>query len=129
MIGIVTPEQSVKIRMSESFLIRRVSVAVMAWFGQCPDGGSHTLLRTHLMTEAMQRPVYAELTEKWRSLAARRRAYFVQLYESGRWRLYYSEEAFITAVREVVAVAQAWDDLACRNAAPPTPQTEHLPTA
>lgn len=81
------------------------------------------------MTEAMQRPVYAELTEKWRSLAARRRAYFVHLYESGRWRLYYSEEAFIVAIREVVAVAQAWDDLAYRNAAPPTPQTEHLPTA
>lgn len=40
--GIVTPEQSVKIRMSESTLIRRVSVAVMAWPGLCPGGGLST---------------------------------------------------------------------------------------
>lgn len=65
----------------------------------------------------MPQPVYAELIEKWRSLAARRKAYFVQLYESGRWRLYYSQEAFVVAMREVVAVAQAWEDLARENLA------------
>jgi len=77
------------------------------------------------MTDAMLRPVHAELIEKWRSLAARRQAYFIQLYETGRWRLYYSQEAFILAMREVVAGTQAWEDLARKNPAVLPSQTGH----
>ena len=32
-----------------------------------------------------------EAALKWRALAERQRAYFVQLYHTGRWRRYYSE--------------------------------------
>jgi hypothetical protein len=32
---------------------------------------------------------------KWRALAERRRAHFVELYHSGRWKRYYSEEQFL----------------------------------
>jgi uncharacterized repeat protein (TIGR03809 family) len=73
------------------------------------------------MTDAPARFVHAELTERWRSLAARRKAYFVHLYDSGRWRLYYNQETFMAAMREVVAVAQAWEDLARRARSRVTP--------
>jgi uncharacterized repeat protein (TIGR03809 family) len=49
-----------------------------------------------------------ETTRKWLALAERRRAYFVQLYDSGRWRRYYSEEAFRSHLREVVQSVDAW---------------------
>jgi uncharacterized repeat protein (TIGR03809 family) len=45
---------------------------------------------------------------RWRSLAERRRAHFVELYKSGRWRRYYTEEAFLAHMREVVRGADEW---------------------
>jgi uncharacterized repeat protein (TIGR03809 family) len=46
---------------------------------------------------------------RWRSLAERRRAYFAELYKSGRWRRYYTEEAFLTQMREVVRGVEEWN--------------------
>jgi uncharacterized repeat protein (TIGR03809 family) len=45
---------------------------------------------------------------QWRALAEQRRAYFIELYESGRWALYYTEEDFVARVREAVGAASAW---------------------
>jgi uncharacterized repeat protein (TIGR03809 family) len=48
---------------------------------------------------------------RWRALAERRRAHFVDLYRSGRWKRYYTEEAFLAHMREVVRGAEAWNQL------------------
>ncbi len=57
---------------------------------------------------------FDQATQKWRELAERRRAHFVDLYESGRWRHYYTEEQFLACLREVTAAADAWARLAPR---------------
>ena len=49
-----------------------------------------------------------ENTRKWHALAERRRAYFVELYRSGRWRKYYGEEAFLAHLREVMQNVDHW---------------------
>jgi uncharacterized repeat protein (TIGR03809 family) len=58
-----------------------------------------------------------QVTLRWRDLAERRRSHFVELYESGRWKRYYSEADFIQAMREVVAAAEEWEKLVSRQTA------------
>lgn len=53
---------------------------------------------------------------RWRDLADRRRSHFIELYESGRWKHYYSEEDFVLRMREVCQAAEKWEKLA---SAPP----------
>ena len=49
---------------------------------------------------------------KWRNLAERRRAHHVDLYKSGRWKLYYTDEEFLTAMRAADAMAKRWASIA-----------------
>jgi hypothetical protein len=58
-----------------------------------------------------------EVSLRWRSLAERRRSYFVELYNSGRWKQYYTEDAFLAQMHEVVRSAEEWDKLVGQNAA------------
>jgi uncharacterized repeat protein (TIGR03809 family) len=51
---------------------------------------------------------------KWRDLAERRRAHFVDLYKSGRWRHYYTDEQFVVRMREAIAAANRWAEIAPR---------------
>jgi uncharacterized repeat protein (TIGR03809 family) len=53
-----------------------------------------------------------EVAQKWRALAERRLAHFVDLYESGRWRHYYSEEQFLHRMREAVRLSERWAQIA-----------------
>jgi uncharacterized repeat protein (TIGR03809 family) len=53
-----------------------------------------------------------EVAQKWRALAERRLAHFVELYESGRWRHYYSEEQFLHRMREAVRLSERWAQIA-----------------
>jgi uncharacterized repeat protein (TIGR03809 family) len=50
--------------------------------------------------------------QRWRDLAERRRAYFTELYESGRWKKYYGEDRLLLRMREVVAAADGWQTIA-----------------
>jgi uncharacterized repeat protein (TIGR03809 family) len=52
-----------------------------------------------------------ENTRKWHALAERRRAYFVELYRSGRWRRYYAEDAFLAHLREVMQSVEQWAEV------------------
>ena len=45
---------------------------------------------------------------KWHALAERRRRHFVELYRSERWRRYYTEEAFLTLMREAIQNVEIW---------------------
>jgi uncharacterized repeat protein (TIGR03809 family) len=55
---------------------------------------------------------YGEVARKWRDLADRRRAHFVELYRSGRWTRYYTEEQFLVRMREVIRASETWAQLA-----------------
>ncbi len=58
-----------------------------------------------------------EISRKWRDLADRRLAYFTELYRSGRWKHYYTQEDFVARMRDVVKAAKVWSDLADRSLA------------
>jgi hypothetical protein len=49
---------------------------------------------------------------KWRALAEQRRDHHVDLYKSGRWKHYYTEEQFLTEMRKAVALAERWVKIA-----------------
>ncbi len=52
------------------------------------------------------------IARRWCGLAERRRAYLGELYRTGRWRHYYSEQEFLACVRQAAADIDAWDALA-----------------
>ena len=49
-----------------------------------------------------------EVAQKWRDIAERRREHFIRLYDSGRWKLYYTEEEFLARMREAIALVNRW---------------------
>ena len=49
-----------------------------------------------------------EAVRKWHTLAERQRRHYVELYRSERWRRYFSEEAFLLRMRDVIQNAEAW---------------------
>jgi uncharacterized repeat protein (TIGR03809 family) len=49
-----------------------------------------------------------ETVRKWHALAERRRRYYVELYRSERWRRYYTEEAFLKQMRDVIECVDQW---------------------
>jgi uncharacterized repeat protein (TIGR03809 family) len=57
----------------------------------------------------------AQVAQKWRDLAERRRAHFIELYHSGRWKHYYSEEQFLGHMREAIRAVELWARVAPRS--------------
>ena len=51
---------------------------------------------------------------KWRALAERRRDHHIELYRSGRWRHYYTDQQFLIEMRAAIALAQRWATIAPR---------------
>jgi uncharacterized repeat protein (TIGR03809 family) len=74
------------------------------------------LIPRRLVTHPMQARSNAlssdQIARRWRDLAERRRSHFVELYQSGRWKLYYSEADFAARMQEVVQAAERWEKLA-----------------
>jgi len=56
------------------------------------------------------------VAQKWRALTERRRAHLVELYDSGRWKRYYSEEQFVSRMREAIRLTERWVEIAPRAA-------------
>jgi uncharacterized repeat protein (TIGR03809 family) len=56
------------------------------------------------------------LVARWRILAQRRLDHLIELYQSGRWKLYHNESDFLAMVQEARAVLKVWQKLA-----PPDP--------
>jgi uncharacterized repeat protein (TIGR03809 family) len=54
------------------------------------------------------------VAQKWRTLAERRRAHFVELYDSGRWKHYYTEAQFLYRMREAIQQSERWAAIAPR---------------
>jgi hypothetical protein len=58
---------------------------------------------------------YERVVQRWRDLADRRRAHYVELYHSGRWRHYYTEEQFLKQMREAIEAFDVWARIAPRS--------------
>jgi len=61
-----------------------------------------------------------DLTRRWLDLAERNERHCSELYNSGRWRLYYSAEAFAATLIDAMRAAAAWRRLAGRPPKKPT---------
>jgi len=61
------------------------------------------------------RGIGLELGARWRVLAERRLEYLTELFESGRWRRFYSERAFLENIQEAKAAVAHWRDLSRRE--------------
>jgi uncharacterized repeat protein (TIGR03809 family) len=54
------------------------------------------------------------IAAKWLDLAERRLAYFTELYRSGRWTHYYTQERFALRMLDVIRAVKVWGELAGR---------------
>lgn len=54
----------------------------------------------------------ARVALKWRDLTERRRAHLMELYESGRWKHYYTHDEYLNELRNAVAITQRWTKIA-----------------
>jgi len=88
--------------------ICRNTISVLAQFDY--------LTTEFLMTKLSAADSGRSVVVRWRMLAERRLKYLIELYESGRWKLYYNEPEFLKIVREAHAALKAWETLA-----PPEP--------
>jgi len=62
----------------------------------------------------------ADVIGRWRMLAEQRLDYLTQLFESGRWRRFYGEVAFLENIREAKVAVETWRGLSSgRGAAEP----------
>ena len=52
-----------------------------------------------------------EIARKWCALVQRRREYLAELYRSGRYKKYFTEQALLNQMREAAAAAQQWEAL------------------
>jgi uncharacterized repeat protein (TIGR03809 family) len=59
-----------------------------------------------------------DILNRWCIIAEQRLDYLTELYESGRWRRYHSENAFMENLREAKGAVETWRVLAHREATP-----------
>jgi uncharacterized repeat protein (TIGR03809 family) len=57
-----------------------------------------------------------DLVSRWCVLAEQRLDYLTELFETGRWRRYHSETAFLENVREARNAVETWRDMLSREA-------------
>jgi len=58
----------------------------------------------------------ADVLGRWRLLAEQRLDYLTQLFESGRWRRFYDEVAFLENIREAKVAVETWRGLSSGRA-------------
>ena len=68
---------------------------------------------THHLDVARGRDIVA----RWCALAEQRLEYLTELFETGRWRRYHSELAFLENIQEAKTAVETWRDLSTREAA------------
>jgi uncharacterized repeat protein (TIGR03809 family) len=67
---------------------------------------------THRADVARGRDIFV----RWQTLAERRLDYLTMLFETGRWRRYHGERAFLENIQEAKIAVETWRDLATREA-------------
>src|ERR1700761_8423999 len=56
-----------------------------------------------------------EIVSRWCKLAEQRLEHLTELFESGRWRRYHSEHAFLENIKEAKKAVETWRDLLARE--------------
>jgi uncharacterized repeat protein (TIGR03809 family) len=69
---------------------------------------------THRIDVARSRDIAA----RWCVLAEQRLEHLTELFETGRWRRYHNERAFLENIQEAKAAVEIWRGLATREASP-----------
>jgi uncharacterized repeat protein (TIGR03809 family) len=59
-----------------------------------------------------------DVLARWCNLAEQRLEYLTELFETGRWRRFHSEVAFLENIREAKSAVETWRDLSTREASP-----------
>jgi uncharacterized repeat protein (TIGR03809 family) len=57
-----------------------------------------------------------DVLARWCALAEARLEYLTELFETGRWRRYHSELAFLENIQEAKSAVEIWRDLSSREA-------------
>jgi len=52
---------------------------------------------------------FNKTAEKWRDLAEKRRQYFEELHQSGRWKYYYTEALFFRRLSKAAELVELWE--------------------
>jgi uncharacterized repeat protein (TIGR03809 family) len=52
---------------------------------------------------------FNKTAEKWRDLAEKRRQYFEELHQSGRWKYYYTETLFYRRLGKAAELVDLWE--------------------
>lgn len=63
------------------------------------------------MTDRMDAARSRDLFVRWCALAERRLQHLTELFESGRWRRYYSERSLLENIREAKTAVETWREL------------------
>jgi hypothetical protein len=66
------------------------------------------------MSERQDGP-YDRIARRWLALAERRQIDFLELYESGRWRHYYSETKLREEIQKIIDVRERWAKIVGRR--------------
>jgi len=64
------------------------------------------------MSQWLSTAALEQVSRKWRALADRRRAHLVELFHSGRWKRYYTEEQFLHRLRDAIRASERWAEIA-----------------
>ena len=70
------------------------------------------------MTQRLDVARGRDVLARWCNLAEQRLQYLTELFESGRWRRFHSETAFLENIREAKSAVETWRDLSTREASP-----------
>jgi uncharacterized repeat protein (TIGR03809 family) len=57
-----------------------------------------------------------DIVARWCAFAEQRLEYLTELFETGRWRRFHSERAFLENIQEAKTAVEVWRDLATREA-------------
>jgi uncharacterized repeat protein (TIGR03809 family) len=57
-----------------------------------------------------------EIVARWCNIAEKRLEYLTELFDSGRWRRFHSEQAFLENIREAKNAVETWRELMSREA-------------
>ena len=61
------------------------------------------------MTDEQPLRRFNKTAEKWRDLAEKRRQYFEDLHQSGRWKYYYTEALFRRRLGKATELVELWE--------------------
>ena len=81
-----------------------------------PVASASFLQAGRIMTSQLDVAKGREIIARWCALAEQRLEYLTELFDSGRWRRFYGEQAFLENVREAKSAVKIWRDLLSRDA-------------